>query len=393
VRLEGKTLDGLTLETDGRLRPTNFPGESSSGVGSGAVAAYTPSGLRVRIRMGTPVQVRYGLTNVHPPGRPRLPLQLSTGDVAVQAELVRLPDYNRLFDNVRILRSTAVTCELVIASHAGSATDLEQAVDDVSFLLSIAQGCRVQWVYREERDQRGLLSREHYTRKTQPYSPLSVIDLLTPRGPREFVEATYPTYVRRRDSWGLATGLIDAYLEAKSEADYLETRGAKLAVALEALKHRYLRSGEASVSELLLDADRFRDVLPEIQAAVRQTLIRNNVHADTAKSITGKLQGLNRESFPHILKCLAEDLQLQVTSEERQRIIDSRNTLVHQGQFYCQAVAKGEVDKSWQPLDSPAAEYFFMVSMLDRIFLKLLGYAGEYIDWGTANGPTKKLLL
>lgn len=121
-----------------------------------------------------------------------------------------------------------------------SSSRTQQVASDVCYLLSIAQGCKVEWVYREEHDDEGLLVRDHWMRKTKPFCALQAVQLDPMTGVRDFPEATYPTYVRPRDPWNLTRRPIDTYLEGKVETDFLEPRAAKLAVAPEALKHRYL---------------------------------------------------------------------------------------------------------------------------------------------------------
>lgn len=386
--LAGVTSEGERFETEGALRLTDVPGRLPTHAGTAAFSAYAPRVMRVQSRPGSPASIHYGLTNLRPPGIPSLPIHLAAADINTEVRIVRLSDYESRFDAVRILGETAVTCEIVLPSSLGSLSDIQSIVEDISYILSVAQGSKVQWIYREERANGHLLVREHCMRKTQPYCPLPLIELRTLNGPRRFVELTYPTYARRRDGWGFNTGTIDTYLEAKSEADYLETRGVKLAVTLETLKHRYLRSGEASLAELVLDGDRFSELLPAIRANVQDALVRGGITAAAAGRVANKVRGLNRESFSRIIQHLASDLQLHITSKERRQVIDSRNALVHQGQFYCQAVAKREMDQTSLPLPTPAAEYFFVLAVLDQILLKLLGYSGEYVDWRTVGAPT-----
>jgi hypothetical protein len=58
----------------------------------------------------------------------------------------------------------------------------------------------------------------------------------------------------------------------------------------------------------------------------------------------------------------------------------SRDYLVHTGEFYCDC-AKPKDRAEVTPLPDPTTEFFFLVSFLDRLFLKLLGYSGQYADW------------
>ena len=263
---------------------------------------------------------------------------------------------------------------------------MDQVATDVSYLLSVAQGCKVTWIYRDEEDADGLLCTDHRMSKTAPFNPFELV----PTHPyavseeftdlRQFVATTYPAYVDRRDSWRLPLGPIDSYLEAKAEADFLETRGAKLAVALESLKHRYLRSGEASIAGSIINAGRFEEYLSKLASATSDVLPDEYSDVVDQNALRGKLRGLNRRSLNQVVRHLASDIGVQLNSQERRMFVASRNTLIHQGQFYCNAVEAGEVERTCTPKDSPVEEYFFIVNILDRVFLKLLGYSGPYFD-------------
>ena len=234
--LTGETSDGLSVQTRGQLLAQDIPGSIPPGGGQ-CWDGCTAERIRIWTRSETPETVRYGLTNVRPPGRPKLPLHLKSGGISIEAELRRVSDYKLIFDSVRILGDTAVTCELEIWTQGQlTAEDTQQVASAVCYLLSIAQGCGVAWIYREEHDEQGLISREHLIGITRPFTALQVVPSHPHTSLQEFVEMTYPTYMRRRDPWELGLGPIDAYLDAKAEGDFLEIRAAKLAVALAILE-------------------------------------------------------------------------------------------------------------------------------------------------------------
>lgn len=382
---EGRTADGVHVATAGSIWPQSFPGRVPVEWDWKFFCGYNAQMLRVGTRSGIPESVRYGLTNVRPPWRPELPLRLESGNATTKAELLMVPGFRSIFDRIRALKGTAVTCELAIMTQENlTKNQMDQVAADVSYLLSVAQGCKVTWIYRDEEGADGLLCTEHRMSKTTPFNQLELV----PTHPyavseeftdlQQFVEMTYPTYVRRRDSWGLGLGPIDSYLEAKAEADYLETRGAKLAVALESLKHRYLRSGEASTTEFVIEG--FDQLLSELVSAASKVLPDQYARVVDQNALRDRLRGLNRRSFSQIIKHLASDIGLHLNSTERGKFVTSRNVLVHQGQFYCKAVQAGEAKRTRTPKDTPVEEYFFMVNILDRIILALLGYSGPYLD-------------
>ena len=87
---------------------------------------------------------------------------------------------------------------------------------------------------------------------------------------------------------------------------------------------------------------------------------------------------LNRKTFRIILKAMFTDLDVKITGDELSRFINIRNSLVHEASF----VTKDY----WQ-------EYTLLISVLDRIFLKILDYNGVYLDitnkFERVNTPSK----
>lgn len=84
------------------------------------------------------------------------------------------------------------------------------------------------------------VARTHASTVTKPYCPLAVIDPTVDSDTKRFLEQTYPVYISKRNDYRLNRGTIDAYLDAKAENDYLETRAVKLAVAMEMLKNVFV---------------------------------------------------------------------------------------------------------------------------------------------------------
>ena len=232
----------------------------------------------------------------------------------------------------------------------------------------------------------------HFGHITKPYGPMAIID---PRheGRNEipaFIEGAYRVYVERRDAYKLDKGTIDAYLDAKAENDYLELRGAKLAVALEKLKAVFLTKPDNAVREFVVDEEMFAGLMPKMKGAVGTVLKDAGIAGPLRGEIYGKLRGLNRRSFADLLSGFFDEIGLCPSSADVQLFIQCRNKLVHTGEFYSVAATVEERVKC-SPLSTPAAEYYFMVSLLDQIFLRLLGYSGPYVDYRTiVPGPLSR---
>ena len=164
---------------------------------------------------------------------------LAVEHLAGRARLRRVDEYETVALRVGTLKGIDITAELDIQVDPERA---ETVASDICSVLSVACGTKIQWISRTDLTQSGHPVRScHCYRVTKPYCPLPVIDPRQREDLSLFLATAMPTYVQRRESWGLAAGLFDAYLDAKSEADYLQLRGVKLAIAMEMLKESFLQ--------------------------------------------------------------------------------------------------------------------------------------------------------
>lgn len=277
------------------------------------------------------------------------------------------------------MRSIDVTCE-VIARISGNERieQLTEAVSDLCYLLSVARGTKIQWIYRDEYDEAGsCVARTHASTVTKPSCPLAVIDPAadTATDTKTFLEQTYPVYISKRNDYRLNRGTIDAYLDAKAENDYLETRAVKLAVAMEMLKNVFVEQPNSPAKEFIVEEKDFESVVAPISESMERFLEETGINDQgdrRALSNKSKIRGLNRRSFRYFLVTLCNTLELNVSAQDLDLFVHCRNALIHNGRFYCSLLTNDTENK--------VKEYGFLVSFLDRIFLKLLGYSGPYIN-------------
>ena len=301
-----------------------------------------------------------------------------------RAHLRRVDDYESVTVQVRTLKRIDITAELEVELPDPETS--ETVADDICSLLSIASGTKVQWIRRTDLTQSLDVVRScHDYRVTKPYCPLPVID---PR-PRQdlslFLTTTLPTYVQRRESWGLSAGLLDAYLDAKSETDYLQVRGVKLAVVMEMLKESFLQV--SGYQQLNMPKGKFHTIVRCIKTELKRP------HHDLEKRQRDvayrNLEGLNRIPFGDVLDALCSKLQLNVPKRDRTLFVQCRNSLIHTGHFYCET-AGTEERSTVVPHPSSAEEYFWLLHFLDRLFLRLVGYEGPYVDWSHPGSPVRR---
>ncbi len=308
--------------------------------------------------------------------------------------LQRVRGYNDTILRLKTLRGVHVTAELESPPLSSAMYPLlEQAVSDLCYIFSIASGTKVQWVYCIERTQsRRKIATSHFSRITKPFTILAPIDLDQPGIIKRFIEQVYPVYTQRRSTFGLEKGAVDAYLDAKVETDYLEMRGVKIAVAIEALRQIFLDISGNQKFELVLPEATFTPLIENIQQEVCRVLADHAIRRSEVKAIAseGKIGGLNRRSFRYVLSKLCKSLELNLGADT-DLFIACRNSLVHRGRFYSKSANPTDRARLEPPPDA-AHEYFFLVNVMDRLYLRLIGYSGPYINWRQPLNPVYDIL-
>lgn len=400
---QGTSQEGFSLNADGQMREFGYLPEMPETYESCVMSAYEFRDLYVRTADKAahgPAEIRFGLTNFLFVGN--TPAKWQSGDTIYEAlvlplrigdteiTLRRRPDYEDVAGRLTSLRDADVTAEAVVSASYGMEHATE-AVEDLCWLLSIARGTKVNWVYADVfSSDANLIQTRHANRITKRYSPLSVIDPADEADTTRFIEQTYGRFAEIREPYELCRGTIDAYLDAKAEADFLEVRAAKLAVCLERLKHYFAAAENA---EHILAEEVFAGKKDDLEKEMRKVLkgvFDSKINHDQIAAMVSHLGGLNRRSFRYIVRQLSKRIALKVSDEDLQTFVRSRNALVHRGRFACTLPAEDEQSNA-HVFSSHVDEWLFMVNILDRVFLRMLGYDGLYLNRGKRPGA-KELL-
>lgn len=340
-RFDGVTVEGFHISTVGNILLKRASG--------GQLACWLQALSVDIVKDVLPYKIHYGITNFVFDAPFSLNLEHDGITTAISAEPVE--HHSKVITRVQDLQSIDVTCEIAISIHKTEGiANLDQIVNNLCYLLSIAQGTKVQWIYRSLYEETGTcLSRVHASKVAKVYGPLSL--LTSDRDIQTFVEGTYSTYVMKREHYRLDMGTIDTYLDAKAENDYLQVRGIKLAVTMEVIKDVFTSLPDSPVEKFILSKDKQK-----------------------------------RRKFADILDDIFKRIHLQLDPEDRRHFIECRNSLIHQGRFYCETTNQETSNK--EPL---IQEHYFLVNILDKVFLKLLGYHGSYWDRSVPRQPIYKL--
>ncbi|MBC8526216.1 MAG: hypothetical protein H8D22_04995 [Candidatus Cloacimonetes bacterium] len=397
-RFEGITSEGFQVLADNKITSVNYLPDIPNDRSEGTWAAFYVRELSVQMAKDTKVKsIHFGITNFMFTGTEPsrldnfscliLPLNLKCTSDAMKLCIIPVRGYNCIMKRVQTLKSIDVTCEVVCYNTGnGIAEDLREVVDNLCYLLSVTRGTKIQWIYCDLYSSTGkLISRRHFSNVTKPYSPSAIID---PRADgrydtKAFLESTYDTFVEKIKPYKLKQGTIDAYLDAKAENDFLQMRGVKLAVAIEMLKAVFLELPNHIANEYIFTEEYFnKNLFKPLKKALSNVFKSKNIESSSRKAMYKKIKELNRISFGDLLRIILDDIHLKVDEKDINLFKKCRDKLVHTGGFYYDR-AKPEERKNTKPLPSRLHGYFFLVNFLDKVYLKLLGYNGPYIDWRT----------
>jgi hypothetical protein len=326
-RFEGETGDGATFEAN-RLY---FTGGTIAASG-GASVSFVAQNARVQYpdRPRDAGELRFGLTNLEFEGtetagsESRLPLTLGGHEMSIRC----VDGYADRIKTLTAIKDAVVTAEVVVPIGADYAyPEIDAAIGDLCLLLSIARGCRVQWVYRDFAAPGGqMVERYHRGVSTRPYSAQPLIPAMPPSATRDFVTQTFDKFRDREDEWDLQTAVL-IYTEAKQTEDVLVMRGLRAAMLVGFLVGNYQRSrsGDASMKDAL--------------AATCQA-----IRLDASEAEIERFAALHRE-------------------------------LMQRARF-------PEKEVTWHA-------YNFMLTFAGRVLLAILGYRGVYNDWTRPAGERR----
>jgi hypothetical protein len=301
--------------------------------------------------------LRYGLTNLSLEGnesyREDLPgggfrggrqsrFRLDGYEVVIRS----LPASKKLLDEIEATRGIGVTAEAVVVADLEQCQEVDELMDRLCLLLSLGLGRGVVWVYRKALHREGhVVEIHHRSAVTKAWSAQGLV-------PNEcieaFVAATYPRFVAAYEPWGLKNA-IRAYNDALLEGDYLEFRALKLAVVMEYLVRRY--------------REQHRDQPP----GARRTPTRDR-RGKFARSVAG----------------ICSLLGLPMSDADLDLVTKARNRLVHEATFLKEESAPS-VEEQW----------LFLLTLIGRILLAIVGYRGDWYDWRGAsdgNGPRRTVV-
>ncbi len=321
-----------------------------------------------------------------------LPLVLQCQEGSQEVRIVPCEGYPQIVKRLHAQRGVEVTAELeLLLDEEEELHPVMGSVMDWCRILSVARGTRVMPAYMRGYSAEDECLLESYSRmRISSYTPMPLIDDRWGDETKAFVESALKTYRKRREQFHLDTGPIDGYLDAKLEADHIEMRGVKLVVVMEMLVTKWLKYHDGRARRSILDSGKAKELKNRLKNGTVAFCSQHEVACESAEHLQSKLGSINDLPFRSKLEELLQFLDVPLSDEDVRMFVKSRNSLVHTG-FYSSSKTK---DKCKRPLElsSSKHEFCFLLSFLDRVFLKLMNYSGPYIDWRCPGEPKRQEL-
>lgn len=401
--LSGVTSDGDHFRSGGR----HFQVRASTGVDVADTFAFKPDWICITAAGGSHPQAElmYDLVNCefdgiqeHDGREWTRPLRLELRDTigVFPVTLRRVSDYDVAARRLRTRDRVATTCTATISlkelsDSARSISAADRVITNLCALLSVARGTKVQWISRSKSLLDGtVIERCHNTNVVRPFGWMAPIDARSGKATKSFVENAYPVFLAREHSFRLLA-MIDAYTSARSDTDFVEMRGAKLTVALEAIKQEFINGHDVSTG-LLLGPEITGPITVDFIESIANQLRAYKVEEGIIGQIATKQNVINlfRRTFRDMLTTMADELGIELDAEELRWFVRSRNALIHNGKFWCSL--EPPTPGSPRPKNS-TEELLFDVYFLDRIMLAVCGHEGEYVDWRDLQGSSRATVV
>jgi hypothetical protein len=377
-------------------------------ISSNIILVYLIRCFRVETDSKKPIKrIHFGLTNFLFTGNniPRDDLSLNLRDLP-SIFIQRLPNYNEVTNRLNDKTSVEVTSELVIPlNNAEKIENIINISNEICFLLSICRGSKIFWIYYTCYDEQGSFVYQHYcnliTRPLSDLPELIISELPGVKSTKTFLEVAHITVSENSLLTKYLPKFSNVFVEARDGKGYLESRGVKIVVLMEMLVKYVLENPYFGIKEYILDPSTQKDTkkdiidnckevintqirdLDDIRSSSRWNLptadalnIQIRVF-DSRLDLINNLSSINRTPFRRLIVKLCEKINLEINETEIKRFVHSRNALIHTGKYYSDPL----VDKA------VFEEYAFLVNFLDKVFLKLFNYSGEYNNfrkWGSS---------
>lgn len=295
----------------------------------------------------------------------------------------RVIGYDGIIKELEYTSDVDITAEMIIDAIIESKDKVLEIVNNICSLLSLARSTKINWIsYTLENSKGESLEINHENKITKSYSSLKLIGYEKPDELKYFIESTYVNFINKNYVW-MFDIIIEEYIDAIKEGDYLEFRGLKLATTMEFILGNFHSNNS---TEYILPEKEF-NCKNGIESSIKKAInckLSGSIEKEKIDLLLKSIKALNSPTFRDSLIKLYGNFKFLLLKEEKEEINNFnklRNNLVHSSSFQ-----PFKETNSWN-------NFRFMLVFVGKIILMLLGYNGNYLDWSSADISNEKSML
>jgi hypothetical protein len=309
----------------------------------------------------------------------------------------KVDGYDEIEQEMKATNRPKRTAELMLTSPGNqivNISEVESILHDICLLLSLAKGCRIQWLYWDAYSADNVQVKSyHWTGWSSPSSNWFIIFKKPSQDINEYLLQVFEPYqdVKKEGIWDLSGG-INHFIDTVSSENMLELRAINLVVLTDYLTQRFAKHKKMN---FFIEPASFADKKQTLQKETSKLLEdlfsegdlveneylpkrKRSAKRQTIDGMSHITECINRPSFKSLLKRLLKDyLNLDVDNEELKLFVEIRNKLVHDSNF----LDEDDFIDMKIPYEDPPKQYYRILSLTSRILLAILKYRGYYHDW------------
>lgn len=314
----------------------------------------------------------------------RIPIKSPVTAVVIPTAIgeLKMNNYGQIFDKAEVMRNLKIPLitafietEVTTSENlCGSINRIEKIIKDFLKITSFVQSCKHDLVF--------IIVKQGgypiYIKITRPRKNTPFWLPLTNFTTADLYSELWKGYSAGIEDEYNFSVTLDWYLGALA-TEQIETKFVYASTALECILSKFNQSsGTKNILDPSIFAKFRKCILPAVHEALETIgLKKSTVSHDTSfENISKRLNELNRYSYSEKANFMLDKLQIPYTDLGDKkliaRLITLRNAIIHAGELK-------DVDTDLK-LEEVNNDFKRLISLICRIFLRILGYSGDYYD-------------